>query len=112
VTPIVTGGRLFLFMELTSPKGHDIVQRGVYALHCLVADANGTGGEFYVRGRGEQIDNPQPTATAARAASYTPQDRYVLRAAHRRGAMQRLWRPRAPRATVEPTGPHLAGVGR
>ena len=78
VTPIVGEGRLFLFMEPTSPKGDDIVRRGVYALHCLVADANGTGGEFYIRGRGERIDGPQLRAIAAQAASYTPQDRYVL----------------------------------
>ena len=87
VTPIVGGGRLFLFMEPTSPKGDDIARRGVYALHCLVPDANGTGGEFYVRGRGERIDSPQLRAVAAQAASYTPHDRYVLfelRVAHAR----------------------------
>jgi hypothetical protein len=78
VTPIIGEGHLFVFMEPTSPKGHDIVRRGVYALHCLVPDAQGTGGEFYVRGRGERIDSQQIRAVAARAASYTPQDRYVL----------------------------------
>ncbi len=78
VTLIVGDGRLFLFMEPTSPKGDDIVRRGVYALHCFVPDANGTGGEFYVRGRGERIDSPQLRAVAAQAASYTPHDRYVL----------------------------------
>jgi hypothetical protein len=78
VTPIIGEGRLFVFMEPTSPKGHDIVRRGVYALHCLVPDAKGTGGEFYVRGRGERIDGEQIRAVAAQAASYTPHERYVL----------------------------------
>jgi len=78
VTPIIGDGRLFVFMEPTSPKGHDIVRRGVYALHCLVSDANGTGGEFFVRGCGERIGDEQLRALAARAASYTPHDRYVL----------------------------------
>jgi hypothetical protein len=78
VTPIIGDGRLFLFMEPTSPKGDDIVRRGVYALHCLVPDAHGTGGEFYIRGRGERIDTPQMRSVAAQAASYTPHDRYVL----------------------------------
>ena len=41
-------------------------------------DEQGTGGEFYVRGQGERIDDPQTRAEAVRAASYTPQDRYVL----------------------------------
>ena len=78
VTPIVGDGRLFLFMEPTSPKGDDIVRRGSYALHCHVPDSNGTGGEFYVRGRGERVDSPQLRAAAVDAASYTPNDRYVL----------------------------------
>lgn len=78
VTPIIGGGRLFVFMEPTSPKGRDIARRGVYALHCHVPDAQGAGGEFYVRGRGERIDSQQIRAVAARAASYQPQDRYVL----------------------------------
>ncbi|MGH2405330.1 MAG: pyridoxamine 5'-phosphate oxidase family protein, partial [bacterium] len=33
VTPIVGEGRLFLFMEPTSPKGHDLRRDGRYALH-------------------------------------------------------------------------------
>ena len=82
VTPIVGEGRLFIFMEPTSPKGHDIVRRGVYALHGHVSDANGTGGEFYVRGRGERIDSPKTRALATGAASYTPHDRYVLYELH------------------------------
>ncbi len=69
VTPIVGDGRLFLFMEPTSPKGDDIVQRGMYALHCQVPDSSGTGGEFYVRGRGERTDSPQLRAVAIKAAT-------------------------------------------
>jgi hypothetical protein len=78
VTPIIGDGRLFLFMEPTSPKGDDIAHRRVYALHCRVPDAHGTGGEFYVRGRGQRIDTPQLRAIATRAASYTPHHQYVL----------------------------------
>src|SRR5215213_9785514 len=50
VTPIVADGRLFLFMEPTSPKGHDLRRDGRYALHALVLDEAGGGGEFSVRG--------------------------------------------------------------
>ena len=78
VTPIVGEDGLFVFMEPTSPKGHDIARRGGYALHCHVADAQGAGGEFYVRGRGERIDSPEIRALAVRSASYRPRDRYVL----------------------------------
>lgn len=78
VTPIVGAGRLFLFMEPTSPKGDDVVRRGVYALHTQVADSNGTGGEFYVRGRGHRLERPEDRAIAVEVASYDPLDRYVL----------------------------------
>jgi hypothetical protein len=78
VTPILGDGRLFVFMEPTSPKGEDLLRRGMYALHCHISDANGTGGEFYVRGSGERIDDPHVRTVAAQAASYTPNDRYVL----------------------------------
>jgi len=43
VVPIVGGGHLFVFMEPTSPKGVDIIDRGCYALHNGVADMSGTG---------------------------------------------------------------------
>jgi len=39
VTPIVAPDRLFLFMEPTSPKGHDLRRDGRYALHCAVDDS-------------------------------------------------------------------------
>jgi hypothetical protein len=78
VTPIIGGGGLYLFMEPSSPKGQDIVSRGVCALHSHVPDLKGTGGEFSVRGRGERVDCAAVRALAARAASYTPQDRSVL----------------------------------
>lgn len=78
VTPIIGEGRLFLFMEPTSPKGRDLRRDGRYALHSLVTDQNGTGGEFSVRGVAVPVDDPSVRALAARSAGYTPHDRYVL----------------------------------
>jgi hypothetical protein len=78
VTPILGDGRLFVFMEPTSPKGHDLRRRLVFALHNGVPDNEGTGGEFFVRGLAEPVDDPTRRAAAARAASYEPADRYVL----------------------------------
>jgi hypothetical protein len=77
VTPIL-GEQLFLFMEPSSPKGKDLQRDGRYTLHCSVADANGGEGEFYVRGRAIYTDDPILRAQAVQAASYAPQDRYVL----------------------------------
>lgn len=78
VTPIVGHGRLFLFMEPTSPKGHDLLRDGRYALHCAVGDSSGDSGEFYLTGRARLIDDPAVRALAVESASYASADRYVL----------------------------------
>jgi hypothetical protein len=78
VTPIVTGDGLFLFMEPTSPKGRDLREGRGYALHAMVPDNNGTGGEFAVTGHGRSVEDAVVRATVAAAAAYAPADRYVL----------------------------------
>lgn len=78
VTPIIAAGRLFVFMEPTSPKGRDLRERGGYAIHNGVPDSQGTGGEFWASGVGHQIDDPDTRSNVAEAASYTPADRYLL----------------------------------
>jgi hypothetical protein len=78
VTPIVGDGRLFVFMEPTSPKGRDLRERRVFALHNGVPDADGTGGEFVVRGLAEPVEDPESRSVAGAAASYEAADRYVL----------------------------------
>jgi hypothetical protein len=78
VTPIIGQGHLFVFMEPTSPKGHDLQRDGRYAIHCSVSDTNGASGEFIMTGRAHLIDDPALRALAARLASYAPADRYIL----------------------------------
>jgi hypothetical protein len=78
VTPIVGDGRLLLFMEPTSPKVRDLHERRVFALHNGVPDGDGTGGEFFVRGLAEPVEDPVVRSAAAAAASYDTADRYVL----------------------------------
>jgi Pyridoxamine 5'-phosphate oxidase len=78
VTPIVGSGSLFVFMEPTSPKGHDLRRDGRFALHSAVDDAQGGGGEFLIRGRARLVEDPDERARAAAASSYAPADRYVL----------------------------------
>jgi hypothetical protein len=77
VTPILAE-ELFLFMEPTSPKGHDLQRDPRFTLHCAVEDMGGGGGEFYVRGRAMLAADPQLRRQADAAASYSPADRYVL----------------------------------
>jgi hypothetical protein len=78
VTPIIGEGRLFVFMEPTSPKGDDLRQRGWYALHNGVPDQHGSGGEFFITGRATLIEDPEVRLVAVRAANYEPADRYIL----------------------------------
>lgn len=77
VTPII-GEELFIFMEPDSPKGKDLLRDRRYTLHCGVEDSSGGNGEFYVRGHATFIDDSLLREQAIQAASYTPQDRYVL----------------------------------
>lgn len=77
VTPII-GEQLFLFMEPTSPKGKDLQRDSRYTLHCSVKDSSGGDGEFYVRGRAALTNDPAQREQAARAASYVPDETYIL----------------------------------
>ncbi len=78
VTPIIGEGRLFLFMEPTSPKGHDLRRDGRYALHCSVADSGGGQGEFLLTGRAKLVEDAGIRSIAVEHASYKPADRYIL----------------------------------
>lgn len=78
VTPIVAPGRLFVFMEPTSPKGHDLERGSRYALHCAVEGDSGGLGEFRVRGVGERISDPHLRQVATEHAPYDPSEDYVL----------------------------------
>ncbi len=78
ITPIVGQGYLFVFMEPTSPKGHDLRRDGRYAMHSAVNGSSGTSGEFTITGRAEFIDAPHLRALASELASYAAADRYIL----------------------------------
>jgi Pyridoxamine 5'-phosphate oxidase len=78
MTPIIGQGHLFVFMEPTSPKGHDLQRDGRYAIHCSVSDTSGAGGEFIIMGRAHLIDDPELRTLAVQLASYTPAERYIL----------------------------------
>jgi Pyridoxamine 5'-phosphate oxidase len=78
VTPIVGGGRLFVFMEPTSPKGADLERGSRYGLHSAVADPSGSDGEFLTRGTGTLVGDPEVRAMAEHHATYAPAAHYVL----------------------------------
>lgn len=76
VTPVIDGPRLLVFMEPTSPKGHDLQRDGRYALHCGVEDTRGGKGEVLIRGTGA---TPPPAGEGEDAAQALPPppSRYV-----------------------------------
>lgn len=78
MTPIIGEGRFFVFMEPTSPKGHDIRRDGRYAIHCSVSDTSGESGEFILTGRARLVEDPETRALAASISSYAPAARYIL----------------------------------
>jgi hypothetical protein len=68
-------------MEPTSPKRRDLLRDPRYALHCAVEDSSGGQGEFLIRGRAEEVPDPQIRASAfeqAQRLGYQPKERYVL----------------------------------
>jgi hypothetical protein len=77
VTPIIAEGHLLLFMEPTSPKGHDLQRGSGYALHCSVADDNGGEGELCLSGHAVLTDDPVLRELAARYG-YPPKSTYIL----------------------------------
>jgi hypothetical protein len=78
VTPIIGGERLYIYMEPTSPKGHDLQRDGRFALHSAVENAEGGGGEFLIYGRAQLITDPDVRAACDALAPYEPKARYIL----------------------------------
>src|SRR5262245_8239929 len=74
VTPILGAGGLYLFMEPRSPKGRDLRERRSFAMHNGVPDSEGGGGEVWVAGRGDPVEDGTIRAEVAGAASYEPDD--------------------------------------
>ncbi len=78
MTPIIGQGHFFVFMERTSPKGHDLQRNGRFAIHCAVSDNSGASGEFNITGHAHRVDDAELRALAVSLASYEPAERYVL----------------------------------
>jgi hypothetical protein len=78
MTPIIGQGHLFVFMEPTSPKGHDLRRDGRYAIHCSMSDSSGVSGEFSITGQAHLVNHPELRALAVSLANYTVVERYIL----------------------------------
>lgn len=73
----VRAGRLGVYMYPTSPKHHDLVDDGRYALHTSVADHDGSGGEAHLRGWSRHVTDPDHADQMAQAG-FPARDGFVL----------------------------------
>lgn len=79
VRPVVAGGRLFVFMESTSPKVRDLERDPRYALHgTATGDQPWDLQEFAVEGIARRVDGPALLATANEGSAFPRDDRFVL----------------------------------
>ena len=81
VSPFIANDHLFLYMEPTSPKGHDLRRDARYTMHCGVEDNSGGQGEFLISGKAEEVSDKATRQEAFDAASrigYQPRERYIL----------------------------------
>ena len=81
VSAFIANQNLFVYMEPTSPKGHDLRRDARYVLHCGVEDNSGGQGEFFIRGNAVEVNDSKTKEEAfeqARRIGYSPQARYVL----------------------------------
>jgi hypothetical protein len=78
VRPVVAGGRLFVFMEATSPKVRDLERDARYVLHdTATSDQPWDLQEFAVEGTARRVDDLRTRATA-NAGSAFPRDGHFL----------------------------------
>jgi hypothetical protein len=78
ISPIITEQGLYVFMEPTSPKGHDLRRDGRFALHAPVDAPLPTVAQVFLAGRGGVVDDPAVREAVVRAAGYQVLDRFVL----------------------------------
>lgn len=78
VTPVIGEGRMFIFLEPSSPRTRDLVENPDFCLHCAMSDSSGSSGEFQVTGIAVPIDDSQTRDIAESVSSFRPSIRSVL----------------------------------
>lgn len=77
-TPIIGEGYFFVFMEPTSPKGHDLRRDPRFAVHCSVSDTSGESGEVFISGKAVFVEDAEMRVAAVNVSPYKPAERYIL----------------------------------
>ena len=79
VRPVVSSGRLFMFVEATSPKVRDLERDPRYALHATAtSDQPWDLREFGVEGTARRIDEPEGRSTAHAGSAFPRDDHFLL----------------------------------
>ena len=79
VRPVITVGRLFMFVEATSPKLHDLQRDPRYVLHATAtSDTPWDLREFVVEGTARRIDDPEGRSTANAGSAFPREERFLL----------------------------------
>lgn len=58
VEPLISGGRLYLGMMWQSKKALDLLRDPRVLVHSIISDRNGSEGEFKLRGRAVDVQDP------------------------------------------------------
>ena len=78
VTPLINGGRLFVYVGKHTAKFGNLMRDGRYAMHAILGDKDE---EFMIQGRAVSADDPESEALAweaARAIGMTSKDHLLM----------------------------------
>lgn len=78
VTPVIGEGRMFIFLEPSSPRTHELIENGDFCLHCAMSDSSGSSGEFQVTGIAMRVEDPVIRGIAESVSSFRPSVRALL----------------------------------
>lgn len=99
VCPVIAAGGLYVFIGNQSPKVHDLLRDGRYALHSF--SSPDVDDEFYVSGSATRVDDPAVrqvvydtyTATGAFTSNDTLFELWLERALHSKYGPRPSWPP-------------------
>jgi Pyridoxamine 5''-phosphate oxidase. len=75
VTPWIANGHLYVRMYATSPKVADFGRDPRFALHSMMDNDDGIGGEFALSGRADGVNDPDTVSVALAAVGALGNDR-------------------------------------
>ena len=78
VTPWIADGHLYVRMYSNSPKVADLERDPRFALHSMMDNDDGVGGEFALRGRAGSVRNPDTVSAAYAAIGGSGSDRPLV----------------------------------